>query len=635
MSTDNGWWIYGDPQTPAQWGPGGGNVMRTPSHGHWSGTRWAFGVAALLMALLVAPGAGARKTAAPVEQARAAAGECGLPAAGPLWIDYAEGSVKPDVRAVISKPGVIVATSGAALGATFRKAGVGTTYFELAHAADRRRDRRSDDAASIGPAADALYAKAVATTDCATPWIALNELQGSNLAVPWQPSNAAYRANVLTLLQRLAEHGAHPALLVHGNPTVAGETALWWQTASKSAHIIYEAYYDAAKMHPLGSLIASRRMRIGMRNVIAQFEGAGVPRARLGFMLGFHSAQTPGIAGRQGLEPTEAWLRVVKWETFAANQIAREYGIRTLWSWGWGTFGADSVDEDKAVAACTWLWARNPSLCDAPAMAGSTFQASRTEGQLAVPRGVACTFANGGRVYTSAVERLAKLTKDRHDALTAEFARAALVGATYVDAKSVLAIENRAIANVFKGSRVAYEKALAKRGATVEVARGLIADELRRRGIAKNGLGGSPTMFDRLSTIETAAVDSAICLGDFMPGVSEPISRGNAVDVGTVPLLRKLPFLFQHTLAPNAPIALTAARSAQTVTLSWTSGSENDLAGYEVYRTTPGGVPERLNDHLVGRSKFVDAPSPAGTMYTIRAVDTSGNASGWTVPVAS
>ncbi len=614
--------------------------MGTPSHRPWPGIRsivaGAALVACLLVApLLVAPGAGARETAGAVARAPAAAGECGLPAASPLWIDYAEGSVKPDVRAVLAKPGVIVATSGVALGATFRKAGAATTYFELHLPRIVGETDAPADAASIVPAADALYAKAVETTNCTTPWIALNELQGSNLVAPWKPSNAAYRANVLALLQRLAERGAHPALLVHGSPTFEGATALWWQTASKSAHIIYEAYYDAAKMHSLGSLIATRRMRLGMRNVIEQFEAAGVPRTNIGFMLGFHSAQTPGIGGRQGLEPTEAWLRVVKWETFAANQVAREYGIRTLWSWGWGTFGADSVDADKALAACTWLWARDPSLCDAPAMIGPTFQSSRTEGQLTLPRGISCTFANGGRVSTSAVDRLAKLTRDRHDALTAQFARAALARVAPVDVKAVLAVESRAIAKTFKGSRAAYEKALAKRGATVEVARGLIADELRRHAIAKDYLGGTKTLFDRVSTIETAAVDSAICLGDVMPGVSEPISRGNAVDVGTVPLLRKLPFLFGHKLAPTAPLALTATRSAQTVTLSWTSGSENDLAGYEVYRTTPGAPPEQLNDHLVGRSTFVDGPSPAGTTYTIRAVDTSGNASGWTAPVAS
>jgi hypothetical protein len=607
--------------------------MHTPSYPRGTAPRWTVLTAAVAAAVVLA--LGSFGPAAGTAPARAAAGECGLPAASPLWIDYAEGSVKPDTRAILSKPGVVVATSGTALGTTFRKAGVGTTYFELHLPRIVGETDDAADASTIIPAADALYAKAVATTDCQTPWIALNELQGSQAPMAtWSPQNLAYRANVLTLVQRLAERGAHPALLVHGNPTFAGDTALWWQTASKSSHLIYEAYYDASKMYPLGSLIASRRMRIGMRNVIAQFEAAGVPRARLGFMFGFHSALTPGIAGRQGLEPTEAWLRVVKWETFAANQIAKEYGLRTLWSWGWGTFGPESVDEDKAVAACTWLWARDPALCDAPALAGPAFQSSRAEAQLAVPTGTTCTFANG-RVSTSAVDRLTKLTKDRHAALTAQFSRAALTGAAPVARSAVLAVENRAIKNVFKGSRPAYERALAMRGADDEVARGLIADELRRRTIATTGLQGAPTLFDRVAAIESAAVDSAICLNDLLPGVAEPIGRGNAIDVGTMPLLKLLPFLFQHKLAPAVPTALAATRASQSVTLSWTSGSENDLAGYEVYRTTQGGVPQRLNDHLVGVPTFVDAPSPAGTTYTIRAVDTSGNASGWTAPVTS
>jgi hypothetical protein len=175
--------------------------MGMPSSGILRSTLAA---AALLAALLVTPGAGARTTAAAVGQAPAVAGECGLPAASPLWIDYAEGSVKPDVRAVLTKPGVIVATSGVALGATFRKAGVGTTYFELHMPRIVGETDDPADASSIVTGADALYEKAVATTGCATPWIALNELQGSNLAAPWKPSNAAYRANVLTLVQRLA-----------------------------------------------------------------------------------------------------------------------------------------------------------------------------------------------------------------------------------------------------------------------------------------------------------------------------------------------------------------------------------------------------------------------------------------------
>ena len=365
-------------------------------------------------------------------------------------------------------------------------------------------------------------------------------------------------------MQRLAERGAQPALLVHGNPTVAGETALWWLGASKSAYIIYEAYYDGAKMYSLGSLIASRRMRLGMRNLIVQFEGAGVPRARLGFMLGFHSAQTPGIGGRQGLEPTEAWLRVVKWEAFAADQ-SRGSTESARCGLGVGAPSAPTAStRTKRSPLHVALGPESVALrrtddggLDVPVVAhgGPTRPANAEQ---------TCTFANGGRVYTSAVDRLATFTEDRHDALTVQFARAVLAGAAYVDAKSVLAIENRAIAKVFKGSRAAYEQALAKRGASVEVARGLIADELRRRGIAKNGLNGAPTMFDRLSAIETEGVDSAMLSRRRHAGVSEPISRGNDVDVGTVPLLGSCHSCSGHRTRTAVPIAQRDAERADS-----------------------------------------------------------------------
>ena len=66
----------------------------------------------------------------------------------------------------------------------------------------------------------------------------------------------------------------------------------------------------------------------------------------------------------------------------------------------------------------------------------------------------------------------------------------------------------------------------------------------------------------------------------------------------------------------------------QTVTLTWTSGREPDLAGYDVFRTVPGGTPQKLNLlGLVGRTTFIDAPAPDGSTYTIQAVDTSGNRS--------
>jgi hypothetical protein len=569
-------------------------------------------------ALTLAPVAGAHGSRS--------TGECGLPDSAPLWIDYGEASVKPDVRAVFSKPGVVVASSGTIVPPVYRNAGAATTYFEL-HLANIAGDTAEPaDPATVIPETDALYDRAVKSTACTTPWIALNELQGSQLAMPWSATNAAYRANVLTILQRLAARGAHPALLVHGNPTVAGDTAAWWLTASQSASLVYEAYFDASKIFPLGPVIANRRMRLALRFTSALFESAGVPRSRLGFMFGFHSALTPGIAGRQGLEPTEAWLRVVKWEALAARQVAGELQIPTLWTWGWGTFGPDSVDPDKPVAACTWLWARDTSLCDAPSMAGPGFAPSLVEGQIVLPEGTTCSFADG-RMGTRAVTTLARLTKDRQAALTAQFARAALVNLAPVAQGAVLQVERTAIATAFKGNRKAYVRALARRGADVAVARGAIADELRRRAIAKQ-VGASQTTFDAVGARESTAVDTAICLRDELPGIGEPLARSNARDVGTIPLLSWLPFLFRDKTAPATPVALAATRVTQTVTLTWTSGREPDLAGYDVFRTVPGGTPQKLNLlGLVGRTTFIDAPAPVGSTYSIQAVDTSGNRS--------
>src|SRR5262249_33805992 len=155
------------------------------------------------------------------------------------------------------------------------------------------------------------------------------------------------------------------------------------------------------------------------------FEAIGITPDHLGIMLGFHSAQTPGIGGRQGLQPTQAWLRVVKGEATQAAQVAGDEKLGSVWSWGWGTFGPEREDPDKAAAACVCLWARDQSLCDGPAAAGTGFSASLAEGRILVPSGVSCTFA-GGRVRTAAVAALSALTHSRRSALSAAFASVAL-----------------------------------------------------------------------------------------------------------------------------------------------------------------------------------------------------------------
>lgn len=282
-------------------------------------------------------------------------------------------------------------------------------------------------------------------------------------------------------MQLLAAGGAHPFLLVHGAPTVEGATADWWREVGQVGDIVYEAYYNASSISALGPVLGNRRVRLGMRSVVSQYTSIGIPTSRLGFMLGFHSAQTPGIGGRQGLQPREEWLRIVKWQALAARQIALDHATSSIWSWGWGTFGPLSVDADKAAAACVWLWARDSSLCNGPAAGGSAFEASLAEGQILLGEAY-CAFPSG-HVTATAVDELTAFAEDRHTAVTALVARAVLSSAARVTDEEVVDFERDAVERAFDGSQAKYERALARRKATVAIARGVIRDELRRRAI--------------------------------------------------------------------------------------------------------------------------------------------------------
>ena len=79
----------------------------------------------------------------------------------------------------------------------------------------------------------------------------------------------------------------------------------------------------------------------------------GIPASRLGLMIGFQTGR--GVGGREGLKPRSRWFDVVKWQAFAAHEIARELNLGHVWSWGWAQRNARSTDPDKTYAACVWL----------------------------------------------------------------------------------------------------------------------------------------------------------------------------------------------------------------------------------------------------------------------------------------
>ena len=96
---------------------------------------------------------------------------------------------------------------------------------------------------------------------CATPWIALNEMWGSNLAAPWSPTNTQYRQNVLIFVQRLSALGAHPFLLPQRRPFTDGEAGDWWRQVALYTNFVREIYFSAPLLSRAGPVLASRTLR--------------------------------------------------------------------------------------------------------------------------------------------------------------------------------------------------------------------------------------------------------------------------------------------------------------------------------------------------------------------------------------
>ncbi|HKA26328.1 MAG TPA: hypothetical protein VKD88_03085 [Gaiellaceae bacterium] len=290
----------------------------------------------------------------------------------PAWIDYADKWVP--FRHLFYRPGLAVALAHTAPGAAARSSGAEVAYWDMslrdtvgtpAHPAGS-----GTVAARVGRLADA----AGKVTGCATPIIALNELYGAHLQAPWSRSNAAYRANVLELVRGLASRGALPHLLISEAGATRGATGSWWRSLAASAVIVRELYIPAPTLARLGPSGATVYLRFQLRRAVRNFTNVGIPSNRIGLALGFHS----GRGGRAGLRATR-WFGVVKREALAARQVAAELALDSVWSWGWARFAGMSNDPAKATAACVYLWARDPSLCDAAAVAGRGFDSSRSQ----------------------------------------------------------------------------------------------------------------------------------------------------------------------------------------------------------------------------------------------------------------
>jgi hypothetical protein len=474
----------------------------------------------------------------------AAAQTCGIPDKGTLWIDFADGSVP--FWQEFARPGVIGAASNFIYPQLLRSYGAKTIYWDMHLKRRVGTPLEPFDPAIVIDRANRMYDVASMSLGCARPMIAENELFGASLITPWSATNAQYRRNVLIYVQTLAARGARAVLLVPTKPYMGDEAADWWRQVAQYADIVSESYFAAPRLARQGPVAGSRTLRALFRKRVAPYAELSIPMNRLGIMLGFYT--TPGSAGRMHAS-RRAWLEVTKLQALAAKQVAKELGLRSVWSWGWGVWGKNSPenDPDKPAAACVYLWTRNPKLCNGPTMAGPKFNRSRTEGQLVFPSGARCT-VNGKSVEAKVIRGLTPVTGDADVAYTAAYARVIASFYQRLTARQVVQAERAVVASHF-GSYGAYRAALGRAHATPAVARGVIADELRRALIERWMPGSSPTGADVRGYYETYA----------------------QTGVRLVQTKRRISWLGNRTrgfaLASNAPPQLFRLRSSGWVTI--------------------------------------------------------------------
>jgi hypothetical protein len=433
------------------------------------------------------------------------AGQCGIRAQQTVWGEYGWPSLLP----ILAKPGTLLAAttrSRADYAVAARKRGAATYAFDLKMPHKVGTPTAPADPSTLEAAAGDEYQRAVVRAGgCATPLIVENELFGASIPTPWSAPTAQYRANVLAFLQDLAAKGAHPVLLINKSPFAGSSDAVtWWREVAKVSDIVREVYLPATQIWPLGPILGNRILRQSYRNAVTAITSMGIPATRVGLMLSFLSHK--GVGGRNGLRPASAWYQVVKWEALAVKHVAREVGLGSVFSWGWQEWNKREMDPDKPKAACVWLWARTPRLCNAPRMLGKQFDRSLSAGQIVLPHGAICRVEGIGTVGGGAVGSLEALTGDRDAAMSALFERAVEASERPVSRRAVLAAKREVIRSSFHGRKSAYIAALRQAHATTGVALAVLGDELRRARLEQPRYAPKPKE-DEVSAFYTAYPD--------------------------------------------------------------------------------------------------------------------------------
>ena len=280
--------------------------------------------------VLIAVGAGAPS---------ALADACGIPDTTPVWVDFG-GHDAP----IPAKPGLVLAVaSGTDVPTQMREQGAATVLYDLnfnkrvgttAKPADPSADRGArEDALRLRrqrhrlPDADHRRERARRRADA-------DAVVATQRAVPRERARVPDRARRTSARGRCSRSRTRrsPAATP---PTGGGRSRRWRSSSGRSTSPRRTPSASTA----LGPVAASRTMRQSLRGLVNKLTQIGIPSGRVALQMQFNSS--PGLGARAGLQPASAWFEIVKLEALAAKQVAKEFKIAGVWSWGWATFNAN------------------------------------------------------------------------------------------------------------------------------------------------------------------------------------------------------------------------------------------------------------------------------------------------------
>ena len=538
--------------------------------------------------------AGAFLAIAPAAQAA----QCGLPDAAPWWIDFSDGSVSFR-DSVFKHPGVIAASTGAQAPASLRAGGAQTVYWYMHLDAIVGSPAAPAPAASIPAAAAQLLAAAQASSGCTTPIIALNEMAGQDSPAPWSAGTTAYRDNILALVSALTAAGARPFLLVPGTPhppNVAGAAAAWWQQLAQVSDIVLEVYASGAE-DLLGRARCSARARCASRSArrcSPSSRSACPPAGSASCSASSRASATPGA--RACSRPTAGSRSSSSRRSPRARSPASSASPPSGRGAG-GRSTARGADADKPLAACTYLWARDPVLCDVLAQVDGDFDGSLDEGQILLAAGVQCQIGPKETITTAAIDRLARLARGRQAGDRRAARARPRAGRKATAARRSGARRRRSSTAASPEVRPRYVAALARRGATPDVGRAAIADGLKLQTIERGLHVPAPTVAavrawrKAHGGTRVRVVTSSLALGWLggskrgiaLPGSDVPpqVLRARAGQTLRVPTPQGIAHI---TVGEALPLRKAAGADANPAVSALIRATARDAAGVDVAR---------------------------------------------------